>query len=232
MRGVGDKVAHLFLGSPADLEGMIDAGGHLVECDRQSTDLITSLRHGDPLFVVAGRKGSGRGGHLVERVERPGDDQRTQESGHQQYEQRANDGEQAVCSQRLVDLGRRDRELRDRHGTGAVSDHVEDHQIVRRAIASGRQVIGPGLTPGGVDVGLGRESGNLFCPQAGRRQRDLPTVQVEDGRRRIARAQFVGELLGEDERAQRRRRPAGVGLAESGENGVVLAGEHIGVGSK
>src|SRR5439155_3621300 len=85
---------------------------------------------------------------------------------------------------------------------------------VRRAIASGRQVIGLWLTPGCVDVRLRGQRGNLFCPQAGGRQRDLPTVQVEDGRRRIARAQLVGELLGEDERAQRRGRPAGVGLAK------------------
>ena len=85
--GIGDEVAHLFLGLPADLEGMVDAGGHLVEGDRQGADLITSLRHGDPLFVIAGRQGPGRGGHLVERVERPADDQRTQESGHQQHEQ-------------------------------------------------------------------------------------------------------------------------------------------------
>ena len=67
-------MAHFLFGLPPDFEGLVDAGGHLVEGDRQFADLVVRVRNGDSLLVVAGGEGSGSGRHLLERSERPAHD--------------------------------------------------------------------------------------------------------------------------------------------------------------
>ena len=87
VRGIRHEMAHLRFRLPADFEGLLNARGHLVEGDRQLADFIAGLRHRHPLLVIAGRQRPGRRGHLLQRTERPANDQRAQQSGDQEDEQ-------------------------------------------------------------------------------------------------------------------------------------------------
>ena len=232
VRGIGDEVAHLFLRLPADFEGLVDAGSHLVERDRQRSDLVTGLRHADPLLVIPGRKGPGRGGHLLERAQRPADDQRAQQQGKQQHQQRSHDGDLTVQPQRLIDLAGGNGELRQPDRPGTVADHVEHHEVVR-AVGRRRHVIRSGRMEHGVAVFLGGEARRVLCGKECRRGRCHPTaVDVDDGGRCAPGAQLEAERLRQDERPQRGSRPGRVLPPEGVEDGVVLADEHVGVGSK
>ena len=70
---------HLLFGLPADFKGLVDTGRHLVEGDRELADLVIGVRDGNPLLVVAGCQGPGGRGHLLQRAQRPADDQRAQQ---------------------------------------------------------------------------------------------------------------------------------------------------------